>query len=336
MVTMTAPIRWGILATGRIATNFTEDLSLVPETDAVAVAVASRSAGPAETFAATHGIARAHASWQALADDPEVDVVYVGTPHNAHFAATKMMLEAGKAVLCEKPFTVTAAATRELIRIARERNVLLAEAMWMRTNPAIRRAAELVEGGAIGEVKAVHAEFCIRAPLDDSHRLRNPDLGGGALLDLGVYPVTLAQLLLGAPTSVQATAKLTDLGVDETTGVLLGYASGAHAALSCSIAGSGPVNSVIIGETGHIEMPPQFHHPRTLTLRPYDGEAVVEEYPFEGNGLRFQAIEVGRCLREGLTESPLLPLDGTQAVMDVMDTVLSMVGVTYPPALRDV
>jgi predicted dehydrogenase len=334
MVTMNVPIRWGILATGRIAANFTEDLKLVP--DAEAVAVASRSKDPAEAFAATHGIARAHASWQALADDPDVDVVYVGTPHNAHYAATKLMLEAGKAVLCEKPFTVTAAATRRLIEIARANQVFLAEAMWMRANPAVRRIVELIDGGAIGAVKAVHAEFCIRAPLDNGHRLRNPDLGGGALLDLGVYPVSLAQLILGDPTSIQATAKLTDLGVDETTGILLGYASGAHAALSASIAGSGPVNSLIIGETGHIELPPQFHHPQTLTLRPFEGAPVTEAHPFDGNGLRFQAIEVGQCLREGRTESRLLPLAGTQAVMDVMDRVLKLVGVVYPEALQDV
>jgi predicted dehydrogenase len=335
MSTMSAaPIRWGILATGRIATNFTTDLSLVPDADVVAVA--SRSADPAERFAAEHGIPRAYANWKALADDPDVDAVYVATPHNAHFEATRLMLEAGKAVLCEKPFTVTAAATRTLIGLARERGVFLAEAMWMRANPAIRRAAALVADGAIGEVKAIHAEFCIRAPLDNAHRLRNPDLAGGAVLDLGVYPITLAQLILGSPTSIQATAKLTDLGVDETTGVLLGYASGAHAALSCSIASSGPVNSTIIGETGHIELPPQFHHPQTLTLRPSGSDPVVEDHAFEGNGLRFEAIEVGRCLREGLTESPLLPLDGTQAVMDVMEEVLRIVGVDYPESLRDV
>jgi predicted dehydrogenase len=331
---MNAPIRWGILATGRIAANFTTDLKLVP--DAEVVAVASRSAAPAAEFAATYGIPRAHANWQALADDPDVDVVYIGTPHNAHFAATKMMLEAGKAVLCEKPFTVTAAATRALINIARANGVFLAEAMWMRANPAIRRARELVAAGAIGEVKAVHAEFCIRAPLDDSHRLRNPDLGGGAVLDLGVYPISFAHMFLGQPASIQATAKLTDLGVDETTGILLGYESGAHAALSCSIASSGPVNSTIIGTDGHIELPPQFHHPRTLTLRPFGADPVVEEHAFAGNGLRFEAAEVGRCLRDGLTESPLLPLGETQQIMDVMETVLNLVGVKYPAPLADV
>jgi predicted dehydrogenase len=328
---MIEPIRWGILATGRIARDFTEDLALVD--DATAVAVASRSAEPAQRFAAAHGIARAHASWQALADDPDVDVVYVGTPHNAHYAATKLMLEAGKAVLCEKPFTITAAAARDLVDTARANGVFLAEAMWTRAIPGVRRAVELIETGAIGEVKAVHAEFCIRAPVDPAHRLRNPDLGGGALLDLGVYPVSLAQLILGTPTSVQATAKLTDLGVDETTGLLLGYASGAHAALSCSIAGSGPVNSTIIGESGHIEIPPQFHHPQLLTIRPHDGDAVTEAHTFAGNGLRFQAIEVGRCLREGLLESPILPQTATLAVMETMEAALRQVGVVYPAAL---
>ncbi|HEY1488189.1 MAG TPA: Gfo/Idh/MocA family oxidoreductase [Micromonosporaceae bacterium] len=325
---MTEPIRWGILATGRIAQDFTADLRLVP--DAMAVAVASRTAESAQGFANEYDIPRAHGSWQALADDPDVDVVYVGTPHNAHFAAAKLMLEAGKAVLCEKPFTVTAAATRELLDIARTNRVFLAEAMWMRTNPGVRRVAELVESGAIGAIKSLHAEFCIRAPMDPKHRLRNPDLAGGAMLDLGVYPVTLAQLLLGTPTSIQATAKLTDLGVDETTGVLLGYDSGAHAALSCSIDSSGPVESTIIGETGHIEVPPQFHHPQRIVIRPYDGEPRTEEHAFEGNGLRFEAIEVGRCLREGLLESPLLPHAGTLAVMETMEEALRQVGVVYP------
>ncbi|HEY2792667.1 MAG TPA: Gfo/Idh/MocA family oxidoreductase [Micromonosporaceae bacterium] len=325
---MTSPIRWGVLATGRIARDFTTDLTLVP--DAEVVAVASRSQEPADRFAAEHDIGRAYASWQQLADDPDVDVVYVATPHNAHFAATKLMLEAGKAVLCEKSFTVTAAAAHELIDIARANNVFVAEAMWMRANPGVRRIAALITDGAIGEIKSLHGEFCIRAPLDPANRLRNPDLAGGAMLDLGVYPVSLAQLLLGTPSSIQATAKLTDQGVDETTGVLLGYPSGAHAALSCSIASSGPVHSTIIGETGYISLPAQFHHPQQFTLQPFDGPAVVEEHAFDGNGLRFQAIEVGRCLREGLTESPLLPHAGTLAVMDTMDEALRQVGVHYP------
>ena len=325
---MTEPIRWGILATGRIASDFTEDLALIP--DAKAVAVASRSAGPAERFAADHGIERAHASWQALAEDPDVDVVYVGTPHNAHYAATKMMLEAGKAVLCEKPFTVSAAAAQDLFDTAKRNNVFLAEAMWQRVNPAILRATELVADGTIGAIRTVQADFGIRAPMDDGHRLRNPDLAGGALLDLGVYPVSFADIFLGPPDRVQASAKLTDLGVDETTSMLLSYESGAQATLMCSISASSPITGVLVGEIGHIEFASSFYKSKQLTIRPHGGEPIVEELPYDGNGLRFQAIEVGICLRDGRIESDLLTQGGTMSVMETMDKVRALTGVRYP------
>jgi predicted dehydrogenase len=325
---MSTSIRWGILATGRIAQDFTEDLALVP--DAEAVAVGSRSIASAQAFAGKHGIPRAYGSWPELAGDADIDIVYVGTPHIAHHAATKLMLEAGKAVLCEKPFTLTAAETKSLLATARANGVFLAEAMWMRINPAILRASELINTGAIGPVKSLHADFSIRAPLDPTHRLRNPELGGGALLDLGVYPISLAELVLGAPASIHATARLTDLGVDETTGVLLGYESGAHAALSCSLAGSGPVTATIVGESGHIELPNPFHHPQSLIIRPAGGETIVEDHPYPGNGLRFQAVEAGRCVREGLLESPILAHAGTLTVMETMDRVRELIGVQYP------
>ncbi len=325
---MGAHIRWGILATGGIATKFTTDLLLVP--DAMAVAVASRSVESAERFAADNGIDRAHGSWEALAADPDVDIVYVATPHIAHHAAAKMMLEAGKAVLCEKPITLTAAQAHDLVDTARRQRVLLAEAMWMRSNPAVRRAIELIRAGAIGEVKSIHADLGIWASLDDKHRLRDPALGGGALLDLGVYPVALAQFIMGTPSRVQATAKLTDLGVDETTGILLSYPSGAHAALSCSIVTGGPVVATIVGTEGHITLPNRFYRTQQLTLHPKSGEPVVEDHPYTGNGLRFQAIEVGRAVSEGLLESPMFPLADTLAVMETLDEVRSQVGVVYP------
>jgi predicted dehydrogenase len=335
MVNMT---RWGILATGGIAAKFTSDLALVP--DAEVVAVASRTEGPADRFAAEHGIGRAHASWQALAEDPDVDVVYVATPHIAHHAAAKAMLRAGKPVLCEKPFTVTGAQARDLVDTARAAGVFLAEAMWMRTNPAVRRAAALVASGDIGEVRSIHAEFGVKAPVDPGHRLRDPRLGGGALLDLGVYPVTLAQLILGTPARVQSTARLTGEGVDETTGILLDYPSGAHAAISCSIATFGPVSATITGDRGFIELPYPFYRTKQLIIyrdRPgTDRDArdnrdpVVEDHPYDGNGLRFQAIEVGRCLAEGLVESPMFPHADTVAVMATMDRVREQIGVVYP------
>jgi predicted dehydrogenase len=329
---MSEPIRWGILATGRIASDFTQDLALIP--DAKAVAVASRSAEPAQRFADEHGLDRAHASWQALAEDPDVDVVYVGTPHNAHYAATKMMLEAGKPVLCEKPFTVSAAAARDLFEIADRNGVFLAEAMWMRVNPTLLRAVELVDQGAIGAIRLIQADFGIRAPEDDGHRLRNPELAGGALLDLGVYPVSFADVFLGTPSHIHAQATLTNLGVDETTGMLFGYGSGSQAALMCSIAASSPIVGTIIGETGYITLDSSFYKSQRLTLRPHGGEPVVEDHPYDGNGLRFQAIEVGSCLRDGKTASDLLTPAGTMSVMETMDRVRELIGVTYPDAVE--
>jgi predicted dehydrogenase len=325
---MSAHIRWGILATGGIATKFTEDLRLVP--DARAVAVASRRAEPAERFAAVHDIPRAHGSWQALAEDPDVDVVYVAGPHVAHHAATKLMLEAGKPVLCEKPFTLTSVQARDLVETARANKVFLAEAMWMRANPAVRRALALVSDGAIGNLRYIHADFGISAPPDPRHRLRDPRLGGGALLDLGVYPVTLAQLFAGAPSGIQATASLTDQGVDDTTGVLLSYESGAHAALSCSISSSGPVIATITGQTGYITLPFPFYRAQELVVSRAGQDPEHEIHGYDGNGLRIQAIEVGRCLREGLLESPLFPLADTLSVMETLDRVRELVGVAYP------
>jgi predicted dehydrogenase len=320
-------IRWGILATGGIATKFTEDLRLIP--DAIAVAVASRTVDGATRFAEAHGIERAYGSWQALADDPDVDIVYVGTPHVAHYDAAKLMLEHGKAVLCEKPLTLNARQAEELVALARVQQVFFAEAMWMRTMPAMRRVTELVRSGAIGEVSFVSADFSFQAAADPAHRLRNPALGGGALLDLGVYPISLAQMVLGDPSAVRGSARLTPEGVDETTGVLLSYPSGAIATATCSIATVGPTTATIAGSSGMIVLPAGFHHAQHLTWHRL-GADEREPFSFEGNGLRFQAIEAIRCMREGLTESPLLPLDDTLTVMRTMDEVRRQVGVVYP------
>lgn len=320
-------IKWGILATGRIAATFVEDLRLVP--DACAVAVASRAIESATRFADTHGIERRHASWQSLAEDPDVDIVYVGTPHVAHHTAAKLMLTHGKAVLCEKPVTINAAQARDLVDTARAHGVFFAEALWTRTLPAIRRVVELVDGGEIGEVRLVAADFSRYAGVDAAHRVRNPRLGGGALLDLGVYPIGLAQLILGDPGEVRATATLTPEGVDETTGVLLSYPNGAMAAVTCGIGAEGPTTASISGTRGRIDLPPGFHSPRSLTLWQGD-ESRHETHAYAGNGLRFQAVEAGRCLREGLTESPLLPLADMLSVMSVMDRVRELVGVVYP------
>ncbi|WP_062215454.1 Gfo/Idh/MocA family protein [Streptomyces sp. NBRC 109706] len=321
------PVRWGILATGGIAGKFVEDLAELP--DAEVVAVGSRSLASAEGFAQRYGIPRAHGDWASLAGDPDVDVVYVATPHSAHQEPVRLCLEAGTPVLCEKPFTLNAAQAEELVGLARERRVFLMEAMWTYCNPVVRRMAELVADGAIGEVLAVHADFGIEAPMDATHRLRDPLLGGGALLDLGVYPVAFAQLLLGEPDEVRAWARLSG-GVDENTGLLLGYASGAVAALTCSLVADTARTAVVTGSLGRIEFPRGFFHPERFVLHRAGAEPEEFSVPGPSNSFIHEASEVGRALRAGETESPLVPLDGTLAVMRTLDAARREIGLRYP------
>jgi predicted dehydrogenase len=326
------PIRWGVLATGWIAGQFTEDLLRLP--DAEVVAVGSRSAEAAQTFAQNYGIGRAHGSWQALAEDPDVDVVYVATPHSAHHAAAKACLEAGKAVLCEKPFTLDLPTTADLVETARARGLFLMEAMWMRTNPAIRRIQELVAGGAIGQPTHVQADFGVQGPFPEGHRMRAPELGGGALLDLGVYPVTFAYLFLGLPSAIRAWASLHPEGTDANTGLTLGYESGAVASLQCGMCGETGQRACITGTEGRIEVPRLFFRPEGFTLTriggPQSGVAEQVDMPIEGNGMIYEAREVNRCLREGLTESPLVPLDSSLEIMRILDEARALIGVSYP------
>jgi predicted dehydrogenase len=328
---MSQPIRWGILATGGIANSFAEDLALLP--DARIAAVGSRTQEAADAFAARHRIARAHGSWSALADDPEVDVVYVATPHSHHHAAASLCLQAGKAVLCEKAFTLDTATAEDLFARARAAGVFIMEAMWMRVNPVIRRIGELVGSGAIGELTHVSADFGLQGPIPPGHRLRARELGGGAVLDLGVYTVTFAQLFLGVPDHVSAFAALTPEGTDENTAIILGYGSGAVATLHCGFVGATAQRAVITGTQGRIEVDRHFYKPSGFTLVTADGtrhgEATRVELPIRGNGLGYQAEEVMRCLRAGELASPLIPHSATLEVMRTMDAVRAQIGVSY-------
>jgi predicted dehydrogenase len=324
---MSERVRWGILATGGIATTFVEDLRLLP--DAEIVAVGSRSKESAEAFAGRYDIPRAYGSWAELAADDDIDVVYVATPHSAHYAATRICLEAGRAVLCEKPMTLDLETSAELIAMARDRGLFLMEAMWMRCNPVVRRLAEVIADGAIGEVVSIHADFSIAGPFEATHRLRAPELGGGALLDLGVYPIHLAHLLLGVPDHVRAWAKLTAEGVDENTAIIFGYDSGALAALTCGIVRGTPITALISGSAGRIELPPAFFAAREFVLHRDGAEPEVFQGPTEGRGYQHEAAEVQRCLREGLLESPLVPHAATLEVMRLLDQIRSEVGVSY-------
>jgi predicted dehydrogenase len=333
-------VRWGVLATGGIAAAFTAALVDLP--DAEVVAVASRTESSAKAFAERFGIERAYGDWDALANDGDIDVVYVATPHSAHRAAAGLCLEAGRNVLVEKAFTLNSREAAELVTLARERGSFLMEAMWMYCNPLVRRLKSLVDDGAIGEVRTVQADFGLAGHLlpearngilPPAHRLRDPAQGGGALLDLGVYPVSFAHLLLGEPADIKASAVLSPEGADLQTAALFSWDSGALAALHCSIVGGTGTSASVTGSLGRIDIPDGFFHPERFVLH-RDGrdpeEFVLDPADGPRNTLRHEASEVMRALRVGETESPLVPLEGTLAVMRTLDAVRERIGVRYP------
>ncbi|MYU34781.1 Gfo/Idh/MocA family oxidoreductase [Streptomyces sp. SID8358] len=330
---MGGTVRWGVLATGGIAATFTRDLLAMKDPASEVVAVASRALPSARAFAERFGIERAYGSWAELVADDDVDVVYVATPHSAHREAAGLALEAGKHVLCEKAFTLNAREAGELVDLARERGLFLMEAMWTYCNPLIRRMTELVRDGAIGEIRTVQADFGFAGTFGAEHRLRDPALGGGALLDLGVYPVSFAHLLLGEPDRVQADALLSPEGVDLNTGMLLGWESGATALLGCSIVGDLPTVASVTGTGGRIDFPQGFFHPERFVLhRPGREPEEISTGPGPQclTGMQFEAAEVTRALLAGEKESPLVPLEGSLAVMRTLDAVRDRIGVRYP------
>jgi len=312
-------IRWGIIGTGGIASTFAADLEF---TDSGTVAaVGSRRAGSADAFADRFGIPGRHAGYEALVAHPEVDAVYVATPHPMHHHDALLALRAGKHVLVEKPFTMTAAEAEELVAEARARGLFLMEAMWARFLPHMREVQRLLADGALGEIATVHADHSQWFAEDAEHRLFAPELGGGALLDLGVYPVSFASMVLGEPDRVAAIADPAFTGVDAQTSILLGYASGAHAVLNCTLRALGPTRAAIVGTEARIEIDGAFYQPVAFTLIPREGEPQRMFDPPDEGGLRHEADEVARCLGEGLLESPLMPLDETVAIMRTMDAV---------------
>jgi predicted dehydrogenase len=327
-VTERAKIRWGILATGAIAATFTEDLLTLE--DAEVVAVGSRSLDTARAFADRYGIPRAHGSWAELAADPDVDIVYVATPHSAHHAASALCLDAGKAVLCEKPLTLDAAQAEDLVRRAEAAGVFFMEAMWTRCVPAVLRMVEMVREGVIGEPRLVTADFSVAFDSGPEHRVRNPALGGGALLDLGVYPLAISRLVFGEPSVVRAAATLTPEGVDETTSVTLVHPGGGVSALTCSISADGTWSATVAGTKGRIEFGRYFTSPSGFSVFRHDDLVERVEAPFLARGMVHEAIEAQRCIREGLPQSPLAPWSETLAVMRTMDEVRAQIGVVYP------
>ncbi len=324
-------IHWGVLAPGRIARSFASDLGLVP--DAELVATGSRSQERAAAFAAEFGGA-AYGSYEELLADPAIDVVYVASPHSFHDEHTRMALAAGKHVLCEKPMTLDAATTAALFEEAADRGLFLMEAMWSACNPSIRRLRELLAGGAHGTPRQVHANIGMVAEPDPADRLFDPALGAGALLDMGVYPLTFAQMILGEPERLTAVAHRSARGIDLDVVIAGLYPGGATAALSATMTSQPARTASVSTDVGHFDLPRSFHHAERLQWTSYaSGEPVSEwievDEPLLGRGYGNEILEVHRCLRAGVLTSELVPASQTISVMRQMDDVRAQIGVTY-------
>lgn len=319
--------RWGILATGGIAHAFARDLQLL-EGHTVS-AVGSRTLESAQAFAEEFDGARAYGSYQELVDS-DVDAIYVASPHTYHFEHTQLALNAGKPVLCEKPFTINASQAQALIQLSQRRKLALMEAIWTRFLPHIAVVKEIIASGILGEIGTVTADHGQFLPRNAHPRLWEPSLGGGALLDLGIYPITFADIVLGAPTSFTARTELTADGVDLQSSMIFQYASGAHAILTCTMGNRTPNTAVIAGDLARLEIDGFFFAPTSMRVITRDG--AVTEYPsnYEGIGLREEAAEFARIVRAGEIESPLATHAKSVEIMELMDGIRKEILVRYP------
>jgi predicted dehydrogenase len=320
---------WGILATGGIAQSFATDLRQVP--DARLGAVGSRTPGSAETFAQEYGdgSTRAHPSYAALVADPDIDVVYVASPHALHLEHARLAFAAGKPVLCEKPLTLTRAEGEALFESAGD--LFCMEAMWMACHPLVREVRRRLLAGDFGTPRQVHADLGFVVPPSASARMVDPALGAGALLDMGIYPLTFARMMLGPYADVAATATLADSGIDLDVAVAARHEGGALSVLTTSMTAATPRTASIATDTGLLEVPADFHHPSYAVWTPIDGEPARIEppEPVLGTGLGNEAAHVQECLRDGLSESPLVPRAQTLELLGVMDDIRHRIGVRY-------
>jgi predicted dehydrogenase len=319
-------VRWGIIGPGGIASRFASDMQRVDGGEIVAVA--SRSVDRARDFADRFSIARHYGSYEVLAEDPDVDAVYVATPHSRHAADSILCLEAGKHVLCEKPFTLDASQAREVAATAQEHERFVMEAMWSRFLPSYVALVDVLASGEIGDPLLVEADFGFRMPVDPTERHFDLAQGGGALLDLGVYPVQLCFLVLGAPDAVVAQGRVGETGADEQVAAVLHHRDGALGVVKAAIRTTLSCTGRIAGSDGSIDLPAFVHCPDHFVVRSASGERRVDA-PWEGDGLRFQVDEVHRCLAAGLRESPRMPVEESIAIAAVLDDIRAQIGVRY-------
>jgi predicted dehydrogenase len=321
-------IRWGILGPGSIANSLAKGVAALP--DARVVAVGSRDIAKANSFADKYDIPNRHGSYEALVADPDVDIVYVATPHTHHAAHSLLALNAGKPVLCEKPFTINEAELAGVVKVAREKRLFLMEAMWTRYFPIMKRLRELLSEGAIGEVRMVHADFGFRTNVNPEGRLFNPNLGGGALLDVGVYTISFAQMVLGTPDRITGQATMGETNVDEQSAYVLGFPSGALAVLSTAVRTNTPHTATVMGTDGYITIETNWWKPNRMVVSRSGKDRETIDLPANEAGFVYEAEEAGRCLREGKLESDVMTLDQSLSIMRTMDTLRAQWGLKYP------
>jgi predicted dehydrogenase len=325
---MAEKIRLAILGTGNMAHEFARGVRHAPNVELVAVA--SRNHEASGRFAREFNVPQNFADYTALASAPGIDLVYVSTPHSCHFENSLLCLEHGKAVVCEKPFTINAPQARLLIEKARAKRLFLMEAMWSRYIPAIVRLRDLLASNAIGRVQLMVAGGAYMPDFDSESYLFRPDLGGGVLLDAGVYLLSMASMIFGSPRRVLAAGSLGDSGVDEHDAIVLQHEHGALASLYVSLRGKASPDLTLLGDRGRIYVHPPLFAPRALTLSIHGQPDEVLQLPFPGNGYQFEAIEAADCILRGQTESAVMPLDETLSIMQTMDEIRCQLALKYP------
>ena len=320
-------LRWGVIGPGAIAVGFADAMRMVEGSEIVAVA--SRSKARADEYGDRFGIATRYGSYETLVEDTQVDIVYVATPQSRHEADTLALLDAGKHVLCEKPFALNGTQARRMVEAARSRGVFLMEAIWSRFLPAYRALVDVVGAGRIGEPLLVEADFGFRRAFDPEDRLFRLDLGGGGLLDLGIYPIQLCSLLLGYPEHAVAEGVLGESGVDEQVAAILRHQGGKLGVVKAALRVGMTCTARVSGSEGVIDIPALMHCPNAFTIASSAGVEHIDG-SYEGNGLRFEIEEVQRRIAAGETESPMMPLDETIVLASTLDAIREQIGLVFP------
>ena len=325
---MATELRWGLLSAGKIALTIARDFQIA---GMKIQAVGARDLASANAFADKFNIPNRHDGYAALVADPEVDIVYVSTPQSMHMRDALLAIEAGKHVLLEKPFTINAKQASAIAEAAKRKGVFVMEAMWTRFLPTMDAVFEVIKSGKIGVPHYVHADHSQFLPITKVPRLWEPSLGGGALLDLGIYPISFAVRVLGIPDVINARGLVNDRGLDEITSMLFEYKNGSHAVLQTCMTMAGTVIGSIVGTLGRIELDKNFYEQTSFTVFDNDGKVVQRyEEKVQRRGMQYQGLHVEKCVREGLLSSPVMPLNESVEIMKVMDAIRAQTGVVFP------